>query len=985
MNMKKFSESVIKYRLLIILVIVSMTIFLGCHLKNLKINSDLLSYMPQDDPIVILFNEVGDKFGGNYLAMIGLETDGIFNYETLTRVNEITQKFKEIDEISHVISLTDILDIKETEWGLEIGKLIDKDDIPQDPEELKRTKEYTLSKDMYRGSLVSGDGKVTVIIARVKEGIDKINISRRMKEIVLETEGNEKIYYAGIPFQITFLSDLIKANLKIFLPLVTLLVIATLYFGFRSFRGVFLPLATVFISTVWTLGIMGLLNIQLTMASEVLPVLLIAIGSAYAIHMLAKYNEDILRGDSKLEGIKHALSEVAIPIFLAGVTTLIGFLSFLSSDLGIIREFGIATALGVFFAMLISATFVPAVLSLLKVRKVRLNQRGIEDNWTTRFMDKLGNFVLKNRKLILIMGALVVIVSLIAIPKLKREVNYASYFEKDSEIRQAEEMMEEKLGGAIPVQIFVKADMKEPFVLKEMMKLEKYLEAQPDINDPQSIADLICEMNRVMNGHYTIPETRKGVENLWFFIEGQDVLDQLINSDANEGLIQAKLGSVNTKVVNRVVNAVDEYSKKELKTDLVKVKISLASPELAEELKRERVERILSKIKWDIEKRKVKSPVPDTELRKIITSSVTWEQGGFDRTSMKGIERRINNYFYSDEADIQIESEKIIAGILTDISQKLKRKVPEEKDLITVLKKNIPKKLYAEDPELLEYTTTSILAVINDERRWARVNQLIEKLKPHLPQNLINNNDFLNDLRDDVWEINEDWIAKDDSKYTKFTERINVEDENRIKLSVQQTGIPLIYKELDRKIMRSQSLGLAIAIFLVFILLTFQFKSLIGGLISTTPIILCILVNFILMVIFDIPLDELTILIGNISMGVGIDYAIHFNSRFKVELARGKTELEALDRTLETVGKAIIINALTVGVGFLVLALGDIVPMRWFGYILAITMMTASLSAITVLPALILVSRSGFIGNFDRFTNGLAARVSEKIKRRLKR
>jgi predicted RND superfamily exporter protein len=983
--MKKFAELILKFRLVIILVTIGVTAFLGYHLKDIKINSDLLSYMPQDDPIVILFNEVGDKFGGNYLAMVGLETDDIFNYETLTRVNEITGKFQEMDEISHVMSLTDILDIKKTEWGLEVGKLIDNDDIPQDPEELKRIKEYTLSKEMYRGSLVSSDGKVTLIIARLKEGDDKIYVSRQMKKIVQETEGNEKIYYAGMPFQIAFLGDLIKANLKMFLPLVTLLVIATLYFSFRSFRGVILPLATVLISTVWTLGIMGLLNIQLTMASEILPVLLIAIGTAYTIHMLAKYNEDILRGDSKLEGIKHALSEVGTPIFLAGATTLIGFLSFMSSDLGIIREFGAATALGVFFAMLISATFVPAVLSMLKIKKVRLNHRGAEDNWTTRLMDKLGYYVLKNEKLILIIGALIVIISLIAIPKVKREVNYASYFEKDSEIRIAEEMMEEKLGGAIPVQIFVKGNMKEPFVLKEMIKLEKYLEAQLDINDTQSIADLICEMNWVMNGHYTIPETKEGVANLWFFIEGQEILDQLINSDATEGVIQAKLGSVNTKVINRIVNAVDNYLNKELKTDFVKVKISLASRELAEELKKERVERILSKITWDIEKRKFESIDLDNVLRNAIESRISDDWDGFDNAYIEAIGIKIGDYFGSDEADVQIESERVIASIVNDISKMLKVDNYSENEVIAILRQDIPKELYAEETEILEYAAESICVIIDDEERWARVNQLIQELKPLLPRNLIEDTGFLKDLRDDLWEINENWIAMDSSKYIKFSKNSEFEDVTKVKMTAEQTGIPLIYKELDRKIMRSQGLGLGLAIVLVFLLLTLQFRSLISGLISIVPIILCILVNFILMAIFNIPLDELTILIGNISMGVGIDYSIHFISRFRVEFAKGKTELEALDKTLETVGKAIIINALTVGMGFLVLIFGDIVPMRWFGYVLAITMITAALSSITVLPALILVSRSGLLGNYDRFTNDMGARVSGIIKRRIQR
>jgi predicted RND superfamily exporter protein len=348
---------------------------------------------------------------------------------------------------------------------------------------------------------------------------------------------------------------------------------------------------------------------------------------------------------------------------------------------------------------------------------------------------------------------------------------------------------------------------------------------------------------------------------------------------------------------------------------------------------------------------------------------------------MRDIETRINNYFHSEEADIQIKTERIITSILVDISQELKEKVPEEKDLITIFKKKIPRNLYAEDPEILEYSASSILAIIDNERRWARVNQLIEKLKPLLPQNLRNNNDFLKNLQDDVWEINEDWIAIESSGYTK-SYSIDASVGDKTKLTVKQTGMPIIYMDLDRKIMRSQVFSLSIAIFLVFILLAFRLRSLVGGLISISPIILTILVTFTLMAIFDIPLDIVTVLIGSVAVGIGIDYTIHFISRFKVEFAQGKTELEALDKTLETTGKAIISNALSVMMGFLVLVLGNIVPMQRFGYLIALTMIISASGSIIVLPALILVTKAGFIGRFDQLTNNLATKLKQKITRR---
>jgi len=119
-----------------------------------------------------------------------------------------------------------------------------------------------------------------------------------------------------------------------------------------------------------------------------------------------------------------------------------------------------------------------------------------------------------------------------------------------------------------------------------------------------------------------------------------------------------------------------------------------------------------------------------------------------------------------------------------------------------------------------------------------------------------------------------------------------------------------------------------------------------------------------------------SILIGSVAVGIGIDYTIHFLTRFQKEFQAGKSEQEALRETLQTTGKAIIINAASVMMGFLVLILGNIVPMQRFGYLIAVTMVTSALGAITVLPALILVTKARFIGEFDRMADEIRHKVN---------
>ncbi len=596
--MRKFAELVLKYRVPIIIGTIIITVFMAFQIRKLEISSDILEYLPQDDPNVVLFNEVGDKFGGNSLAMVALETDDVFNPETLNRVNTITQKFKEMSEISYVTSLTDVIDIKKMEDGLEVGKLFDERNIPSEKNELESIKNYTLSKEMYRGNIISDDGTIAIVIARLKEDADRLVVGQEMKEFVLSTTGNEKLYFAGIPFQMIYLTDVINSDVVKLLPIVLLLLIITLAISFRSKRGVILPLVTVIISTTWGLGLMSLFGIKLTIASDGIPILLIAIGSAYGIHLVNKYMEDIRKGDNKIEAIKDTISEVGVPIFLAGLTTSIGFLAFLVSNLTIIREFGIFTAIGVMFAYLVAITFLPALLSFMPAPKIKAKKKSLEPTLMNRFMSGLSRLILKRKIVILIIGFFIVFVGIFSLFKINREVNMVDYFKKDSEIRQAEDMMESKLGGSIPIQILVKGDLQEPAVLKEMIKLEKYLKSLPDVHSPQSIADLICEMNDVMNDSYCIPETREGVANLWFFLEGNEILPQLINSQNNEGLIQAKLGTVNTKKANLITSQIERFISENINSDILMIDLTESNFNL-KEINQERMENISNKILYD--------------------------------------------------------------------------------------------------------------------------------------------------------------------------------------------------------------------------------------------------------------------------------------------------------------------------------------------------------------------------------------------------
>ncbi|MHA1855122.1 MAG: efflux RND transporter permease subunit, partial [Promethearchaeota archaeon] len=936
--MRKFAELVIKYRIGIIIGTVIITAFMAFQLTKLEINSDILKYLPQDDPHVVLFNEVGDKFGGNSLAMVALETNDVFNPNTLNRINIITQKFKEMPEISYVTSLTDVIDIKKIEGGLEVGKLVDSRNVPTDKEALKRIKKYTLSKEMYRGNIISDDGTIAVIIARLKDDVDKVAIGREMKKLVLSTKGDEKLYFAGIPFQMIFLTDIINSDIVLLLPIVFILLIITLAISFRGKRGVILPLATVIISTTWGLGLMSLFGINLTIASNGMPILLLAIGSAYGIHLVNKYMEDIRKGDNKIEGIKDTISEVGVPIFLAGLTTAIGFLAFLTSNLTLIKEFGIFTAIGVLFAFIVSITFLPAVLSFMSAPKIRKNQESTDDTSMNRLMKRLSGVIIKRKVGIVLVGLTICAIGIFSIFNISREVNMVDYFKKDSEIRQAEDMMEAKLGGSIPIQILVKGNLKEPAVLKEIIKLEKYLKSLPDVHNPQSIADLICEMNDVMNDRYCIPETREGVANLWFFLEGNEILPQLINSQNSEGLIQAKLGTVNTKKLNLVTNKINQFISENIDSNIITINLTKANSNL-KEINQVRVDNILNNICYDATHYGLEIKNIDA-LEKVLYEYVSQSNPINWQALTPALSDKLEDYFNDEDSDLIIESaplrEKTVKSIIHYVEQS---QGYTKKKIVSQLRKVIPISYYKDDPEMLDYAAISIISIIKNEMEWDKVNNLITEIEPLLSKKLNQSPDFQKNLIGDVWEINATQIPLSAFRYKNLK---NEKQNSSIVINFQQTGMPIIYRDIDNNIVSSQAYSLIFAIGLVLILLTIQFKSFIGGLISILPIILTVLFNFAIMWIFKIPLDAVTVMIGSVAVGIGIDYTIHFNNRFHFEIGKRNSVENALDTTLQTTGKGIIINAFSVMVGFLTLLLGSIVPMQRFGWLIALTMVISA-------------------------------------------
>jgi len=743
-------------RVPVLAVIAVVTAVAAWSLRDLRINPDVVSYFPDGDPAVRLFKETGKNYGGTSMAVVALEAPDVFTAPVIRDIAKLTGTFRSLEGVSSVTSLTNVIDIRGGEEGIVIGRLIDPHAIPDDPAQLARLRDYALSRDMIRGRLVSEDGRMSLIVCRLADEADEVAVAGRIHAAVDSSGITDKTWLAGFPFQMYHITEIILRDLKTLVPVAGLVVVICLLIGFRSPAGVALPLLTALISSVWTLGLMAALGIPLTVISDVLPVILIAVGSAYGIHVVNKYRET--HGAGPKERLETTMHVVGVSVLLAGLTTVIGFLSFIfGSYLTLIRDFGVFASIGIACALLISLTLVPVLLTFTK----RTDRARAEV--PHRVFTVLAETVCRHRGAVAAAGVVVAAGCGVGMLRLERNAAILDYFKAGTAIRAAENVLSEGFGGSIPISIVVNGDMQDPAVLGEMEKMTAFLDSQPAVHNAQSVADLIGEMNGVMGEGRRVPDSREKVVNLWFMLEGEEALGQMVSPDYREGLISATCENLKTRGVHALVRAIDDY------------------------------------------------------------------------------------------------------------------------------------------------------------------------------------------------------IARADSPVCTF----------------RQTGLHLVYRNLDDSIIRTLYQSLALSLGLVFVCLLVMLRSFRAAILGCIPIVFTLLVVFGTMGWTGLPLDVVTVLIGSVSIGIGIDYAIHFANRFRAETARGMTPRMAVRETIETTGRAIVINAATVACGFLVLVFADLVPLQQFGVLVALTMVSSGLGALTLLPAAILL----FAGPGARSGGGKRRRPGYHIKK----
>ena len=344
-------------------------------------------------------------------------------------------------------------------------------------------------------------------------------VTRALEGLPVYTDG--KVYVSGSKAVSSIVSKLLITDLGLLFPVVVLVIVVILFLSFRTARGVLFPLGNVILSVVWAMGLMGILGQPISMATMVLPIILIAVGTAYTIHVINRYYEDLVSISDKVQAVESTVKHVAKPVFLAGATTVIGFASLAVSSLAALRMFGILSALGILFALALSLTLTPAVLSLLPKPKATA-VRAHDESRLASTLAAAGRFV-ANRPWFVLIACLAAIVGIGAFaPGVSFESNTLNSFKRGSEIRRASEYLNDNFTGITVMTVVVRTDedgaVLDPAVLRAMDGLQSrlellrlsgkrivesgeagYEEGLPIVGGSQSIVTFVKGINKALN------------------------------------------------------------------------------------------------------------------------------------------------------------------------------------------------------------------------------------------------------------------------------------------------------------------------------------------------------------------------------------------------------------------------------------------------------------------------------------------------------
>lgn len=913
--MQRLIQGIMKYAWLILGATVFASLFFGYQLRYTHFEDDITKYVPQSDPEVSFYNSLSDRFSSfqKKSMIVALEFDNLFTPQNLRYLQELVEKVKDLSIVQNVTALTNMPKIVTTDYGIEVKEVVDV--LPQTEEEARNLRQDLQKDELIWGKLVTPDGQGTIVMISFYENVDEYKAIDEVEREINAMSIPARITYFGFPIIIREVSKSARENTTLLTPISVVVLLAVLYIGFRSLQGVFLPIFISLLASLWTVGTAALFRQPLTVISASLPVMLLALISAYGIHFINRYYEErgkVNPGSPEL-ALPNTMKEVIVPIIMSALTTMAGFLSFLTAEIKPVSDLGIYSALGIFFGLLLTVFSLAALYRVYLPSRVPTHfnhaDKKSERNPVNWFMEIISRGVLYHKKVVVAILVGVIVLFALGIPLITTETTMKSQMGENHPITRLLKYFENRFGSTDYNYLWISApQIRNPFVLREMVRIGKYLNRYQSFQEASSVASFFLDLNKALDGQKAIPASQEKLDNLWFFAQDNEYMKGRIGGEEKETIIEFRAGETSSAQFRKELQ--------EAKTFLLQrpqkvVPVSVDEPEGREFL--------VKAIMEDLTLFGLSFPSQE-ELREKVTEIVSQPWRDFI------VPQR--DFFSAVVKDATLEIEDLglsLEEVARSLEEAFLKGIPPEEAFLGAFN------LSAEETEYLGEVIANSVERVAKNRKVLALREMVESL---VGRKLGEEFDFVF------------FQALDEEVY------VPSRDASAFSIQYRFTGTPVINDYVNGKLFSNQVKSMILAFLIVFGLLVLQFRSLRKASMGIVPLLLTVTSSFGLMGLFKIPLNVATLTIAGIAIGAGVDYNIHFLSRWYREIALGSAH-DAVRMTIKNTGRGILLNALGVAFGFYVLFFSPIKMLRIFGPLVATVLLLSAVYTLLILPLLL--------------------------------
>ena len=518
---KALTKSLLRNRIAYISIVLMFTVFFGYQATKIELSYNFAKILPPDDSSFIAYQEFKKNFGedGNVMA-VGIQPKDVFEPALFNDWIKITKEIKKVQGIKEVLSLGSAYDMQfdDSLEKFNVVPLITEDKLSTD--EVAQLKETINSLPFYEGVIYNQEKQATLLAITFDD--KELNSSRRIG-IVEEIEAicdsfsikhKTEVHYSGMPYIRSAVMKKVSGEMKLFSLLAILVTALVLWFFFRSFSTVIFSLLVVIVGVVWALGIMHLMGYKITILSGLLPPLIIVIGIPNCIFFINRYHKEYLKHNNKIKGISRMIETMAITLFLANITTAIGFAVLYFTNTELLVEFGLVSAVNVVVTYLITLILIPIILSYLPEPKAK-HTKHVEAKRISWFIGLIDNLIQHKRKQIYIVTAVITGIGFWGMSQMSVVGFVVDDLPEKEKVYRDLKFFEANFNGILPFEITI--DTKKPNgvfadnakIIYKIKLLQKLIAKYDDFSGSLSIAEGIKFSYQAYRGgdkkYYMIP------------------------------------------------------------------------------------------------------------------------------------------------------------------------------------------------------------------------------------------------------------------------------------------------------------------------------------------------------------------------------------------------------------------------------------------------------------------------------------------------